>query len=314
MITVIGSLNMDLVVNAEKIPRPGETVMGRNFKQVPGGKGGNQADAAAKLGADVRMIGCIGDDSMGNILKSSLASDGVKVDSVLIKAGVSTGIAFIIVEDSGDNAITVAPGANYRLNPKDIEGLSQIIKKSKVVLLQLEIPIDVVKAALIIAKEAGSMTILNPAPAAKLDGKIYNYVDLLTPNETELEFLTGHETLTLEQVEAAGKILIDQGVKEIIVTLGHNGCMHLKRNWRKHYEAYKVKAIDTTAAGDGFNGALAVCLNDGKNIDEAIRFAMKVGAMTVTKEGAQTSLPTKADVDDFDSWIVSRYRREEENQ
>ncbi|MBK5262894.1 MAG: ribokinase [Peptostreptococcaceae bacterium] len=312
MITVIGSLNMDLVVNTEKIPRPGETVMGKNFKQVPGGKGGNQADAAAKLGADVRMIGCIGDDSMGNILKTSLASDGVKVDSVLTKAGISTGIASIIVEDSGDNAITVAPGANYELNTKDIEGLSQIVKESKVILLQLEIPVDSVKAALMIGKQAGSITILNPAPAAKMDGEIYDYVDILTPNETELEFLTGHETVTLEQVEAAGKLLIDKGVKEIIVTLGHNGCMHIKRNWQKHYEAYKVKAIDTTAAGDGFNGALAVCLNDGKTMDEAIQFAMKVGAMTVTKEGAQTSLPLKAEVDHFDSWIVSRYNREEE--
>ena len=304
MITVIGSLNLDMVVYTKKIPRPGETVMGKNFKQVPGGKGGNQADAAAKLGANVFMIGCIGNDTIGALLKSSLKADGVNVDSVLISNEAATGVAAIIVEDSGDNAITVAPGANNKLSTKDIESLTPIIKKSKVMLLQLEVPIDSVRACLRIGRELGIITILNPAPAAELDEEIYRYTDILTPNERELEFLTKHKTETLEQVEAAGRILIAKGTKEIIVTLGKKGCMYINERGAKHYKAYKVNAVDATAAGDGFNGALAVSLDEGKTMDEAICFAMKVGAMIVTKEGAQTSLPSKNEINSFSKWLA----------
>jgi ribokinase len=305
VITVIGSLNLDLVVFAKKIPRPGETVMGKSFKQVPGGKGGNQADACAKLGAKVRMIGCIGDDSMGLFLKESLSSDGVNVDSVLVKANAATGIAVIIVEDSGNNAITVAPGANYELSVDDINMLRPIIEDSKVLLMQLEIPMDTVKASLKIAKEVGIVTILNPAPAADLDNETLKLIDILTPNETELEFLSGEKTESLKDIENAGKVLIYKGVKELVVTLGENGCMHIKNGIAKHYQAYKVKAVDTTAAGDSFNGALAVSLSSGKTMEEAIEFALKVGAMTVTKEGAQTSLPYMGDIDNFSSWLNS---------
>jgi ribokinase len=305
MITVIGSLNLDMVVYAKKIPRPGETVMGKNFKQVPGGKGGNQADASAKLGADVVMIGCIGNDVIGTMLKNSLKTDGVNVDSVLINEEEATGIAAIVVEDSGNNAITVVPGANYKLRVQDIESLSAIIKRSKVILLQLEVPIESVRASLKIGRESGAVTILNPAPAAELDEEIYRYAEILTPNESELEVLTGHNTETLEQVEAAGKILVGKGTKEIIVTLGQNGCMHINKYGAMHYKAYKVKAVDTTAAGDGFNGALAVSIDEGNTIEEAIKFAMKVGAMIVTREGAQTSLPLKKEIDAFDIWLTN---------
>lgn len=305
MITVIGSLNLDLVVFAKKIPRPGETVMGKSFKQIPGGKGGNQADAAAKLGGKVRMIGCIGDDSMGLFLKDSLSADGVNVDYVLVKPQASTGIAAIIVEDSGNNAITVAPGANYELMVEDVERLRSIIQESKVLLMQLEIRMDTVKASLKIAKQSGIITILNPAPAAELDYEILKNIDILTPNETELEFLSGQSTDTPENIERAAKTLINKGVKELVVTLGTNGCMHVTKDFVKHYNAYKVKAVDTTAAGDSFNGALAVYLNDGQTIEEAIEFALKVGAMTVTKEGAQTSLPYKNEIDNFQSWLNS---------
>jgi ribokinase len=303
MITVVGSLNMDLVINAKKIPRPGETVMGRSFKQIPGGKGGNQADAAAKLGSEVCMIGCVGDDAMGKLLISSLKADGVNVDSVLVKAEAATGVAAIVVEDSGDNAITVAPGANYALTAQDIEGISAVIEKSAILLLQLEITMETVRASLRIAKSAGTITILNPAPAAELDAEMLGYIDILTPNETELEFLTGQKTETLAHIEIAGKFLLDQGVQEIVVTLGHNGCMHITKEGAKHYKAYKVKAVDTTAAGDSFTAALAVSLSTGKTMADAIGFASKVGAMTVTKEGAQTSLPLEKEVEDFDDWL-----------
>ena len=303
MITVVGSLNMDLVFSASRIPRPGETVLGKNFKQIPGGKGGNQADAIAKLGAEVRMIGCIGDDAMGKILKNSLATDGVNVDSIIVKHQVATGVAAIIVEDSGNNAITVASGANFALSVQDIENMRSEIVNSKILLLQLETTMETVKSALIIAKSAGVATILNPAPAAALDEEILKHIDILTPNESELEFLTGHKTNTLDQIEKAGKVLINEGVKEIVVTLGENGCMHIKKDYVKHYDAYKVKAIDTTAAGDCFNGALAVSLSNGLNMDEAIKFSIKASAMAVTKEGAQTSLPMAKEVADFDSWF-----------
>jgi len=306
MITVIGSLNMDLVINTKRIPRPGETVLGKSFKQVPGGKGGNQADAAAKLGADVHLIGCVGDDAMGVLLMNSLKADGVTVDAISVKAKTATGVAAIIVEDSGDNAITVAPGANYELTPQDIESLRPLLADSAILLLQLEIPLDTVKTALKIGKSAGNMTILNPAPASDLDDEILNSVDILTPNETELEFLTGHKTETLAQIEDAGKSLLAKGVRQLVVTLGQNGCMHIDQSGAKHYNAYKVKAIDTTAAGDSFNAALAVYLDAGKSMEDAIAFALKVGAMTVTKEGAQTSLPLKSEVENFENWLEAQ--------
>lgn len=305
MITVVGSLNMDLVVFADKIPRPGETVLGKNFKQVPGGKGANQANAAAKLGADVNMIGCVGNDSFGVQLRESLKRDGVNVDHVLVEQNVSTGVAIILVEASGDNCITVASGANFSITEDNITEVRNIITASDVILLQLEIPIDIVKSAIFVAKSAGSTVILNPAPAAELDTEILKNTDILTPNETELELLSRHKTDTLDNLKAAGAILLNKGVKELVITLGSKGCLHMTKETATHYNAYKVDAVDTTAAGDSFNAALAVYLSEGKTMKEAIEFAMKVGAMTVTKEGAQTSLPLLNEVADFDQWIIN---------
>ncbi len=305
MITVVGSLNMDLVMFADKIPRPGETVLGKNFKQIPGGKGANQANAAAKLGADVNMIGCVGNDSFGVQLKDSLKRDGVNVDHVLVKQNVSTGVAIILVEASGDNCITVASGANYSITEDNISEVKNIITASDVILLQLEIPMDIVKSTIFFAKSAGSTVILNPAPAAVLDTEILKNTDILTPNETELELLSRHKTDTLDNLKAAGTILLNKGVKELLITLGSRGCLHMTKETATHYNAYNVDAVDTTAAGDSFNAALAVYLSEGKTMKEAIEFAMKVGAMTVTKEGAQTSLPLLNEVADFDQWIIN---------
>ncbi|HVI42828.1 MAG TPA: ribokinase [Anaerovoracaceae bacterium] len=305
MITVVGSLNMDLVMFAEKIPRPGETVLGKNFKQIPGGKGANQANAAARLGAAVNMIGCVGDDSFGVQLKESLKRDGVNADHVLVKQNVSTGVAIILVEASGDNCITVASGANFLITEDNITEVKNIITASDVILLQLEIPMDIVKATILTAKSAGRTVILNPAPAAELDEVILKNTDILTPNESELEFLSGHKTDTLDNLKAAGAILLNKGVKELIITLGSRGCLHITKENSTHYNAYKVNAVDSTAAGDSFNAALAVYLSEGKTMKEAIEFAMKVGAMTVTKEGAQTSLPRLKEVENFDQWMKS---------
>lgn len=306
MIAIVGSLNMDLVVKTERIPRPGETVMGLGFRQIPGGKGANQADAAAKLGAEVLMIGCVGDDAMGELLRSSLAKDGVLVDHISTISGVSTGVAAILVESSGNNSITVAPGANRCLTTSDIKGLEPILAQSNILLTQLETPLETVKESLTIARQHGIKTILNPAPAVDLEDEILKRTDLLTPNETELERLTSMPTTTIQEIEAAGMNLLERGVKELIVTLGEKGCLYLSGDQKKQYPAYPVKAVDTTAAGDSFNAALAVSLSQGKSMEEAISFAMKVGAMTVTKEGAQTSLPLLSEVEAFDGWIKTQ--------
>ena len=311
MISVIGSINMDLVMYTDRIPRPGETVRGKAFRQIPGGKGANQACAAAKLGADVRMIGCVGDDSFGGRLKESLGKDGVNVDHVLVQPGVSTGVAIILVEESGYNCITIASGANDCITKESIGKLRHVITESDVILLQLEIPIDTVREAILTAKAAGKTVILNPAPAASLDEEILKNTDILTPNETELELLSGLKADTLENIEAAGKALLEKGVKELVVTLGSRGCLHMTRQASVRYDAYRVKAVDTTAAGDSFNAALAVSLCEGKTMEEAIGFAMKVGAMTVTKEGAQPSLPYLAEVMDFDRWYQKHLESQE---
>ncbi len=303
MITVAGSLNMDLVVYTDQIPRPGETVLGKNFKQMPGGKGANQASAAAKLGADVRMIGCVGADSFGTQLKESLRNDGVDVKYVMTDQTAATGVAVIQVEKTGDNSITVAPGANYSIKEEDICRMKGVIADSDVILLQLEIPMETVKAAVLAAKSEGKLVILNPAPAAALDEEILSHTDILTPNETELEVLSGHSTDSLENIEEAGKILLKKGVRNLVVTLGARGALHMNQDGVAHYDAYRVTPVDTTAAGDSFNAALAVSLGQGKPMKEAIGFAIKVGAMTVTKEGAQPSLPLLEEVNRFDQWI-----------
>lgn len=300
MITIVGSLNMDLVFLAQRIPRPGETVMGKGFRQIPGGKGANQAAAAARLSAQVTMIGCVGEDQMGKALVDSLAMDGVETGHILKKKDVPTGVAAILVDEQGNNSIAVAPGANYALSVSDIKQLASFIKDSDLLLTQLETKLDTIETSLAIAKEAGIKTILNPAPATQLEDTIYRMVDLLTPNETELELLSGHPVKTMEEIKQAASILLKKGVGELVVTLGEKGCLHLNNDGATHYEAYQVEAVDTTAAGDSFNAALAVILSEGKTIEEAIPFAMKVGALTVTKEGAQTSLPYLAEVDQFE--------------
>jgi len=302
MVIVVGSLNMDLVLRAPKIPRPGETVLGSDFKQIPGGKGANQADAASKLGAKTAMLGAVGMDSMGGHLVHSLKKDGVNVAMVLEKENLPTGVAAIVVEDSGDNAITVAPGANSGFTPEDLEGMEKIFQRAKVMLVQLETPLNTVRKALQMARKNNVTTILNPAPAMELDDEIFSLVDILTPNETELELLSGMETRDLDEIERAGKHLISKGVSRLIVTLGSQGSMDIGKDFVKVHPAYKVKAVDTTAAGDSYNAALAVSIAKGESIENSIRFATKVGAMAVTKHGAQTSLPLIEDVEAFDEW------------
>ena len=297
-ICVIGSLNMDLVVNVDTMPKPGQTLLGGNFKEVPGGKGANQAVAMARLGGKVSMIGKVGNDSFGKTLINALNNDNVNTNHIHT-ANCSTGVAFITVDKNAQNAIVVAPGANFELSKDDIDKNIDCIKNSDIVVIQLETPLETVKYALQIAKDLNKYTILNPAPAIKLNDDIIKNIDLLTPNETELEIISEMKIESEDDINKAAKKMIEKGIKELIVTLGSKGSLYINEEKSFFKSAYKVEAVDTTAAGDSFTGALAVALSNNKNIAEAMDFASKVGALSVMKEGAQSSLPTLKDVDNF---------------
>ena len=297
-ICVIGSLNMDLVVNVDTMPKPGQTIIGSNFKEVPGGKGANQAVAMTRLNGNVSMIGKVGEDGFGQTLINSLKND--KVDTTYIQtAKGATGVALITVDKNAQNSIVVSPGANFEVKEDDIDNNIEAIKNSDIVVLQLETPLNTIKYALNKAKELNKYTILNPAPAVKLDDEIIKNVDLLTPNETELEIISGVSIETEEDIQKAAQIMIEKGVKELIVTLGSKGSLYINKEKSMFKKAYKVEAIDTTAAGDSYTGALAVALSQEKCIEDAMDFASKVGALSVLKEGAQSSLPTLEDVKNF---------------
>ncbi|MCR2043704.1 ribokinase [Anaerosalibacter massiliensis] len=298
-ILVVGSINMDLVINVDEMPKKGQTILGENFNQIPGGKGANQAVAVARLGGNVAMIGKVGQDNFGNKLIQTMNSDGVDTSFIKSEKDISTGVALITVDRSGENSIVVAPGANYEIEKKDIDKAKKLIEYSKIVITQLEIPIEIVEHTLSKAKENGKYTILNPAPAQVLDRDIIKNIDLLTPNETELEILSGISIKNEEDIRKAAQKLIDLGIKELIITLGDSGCIYVNKNTFKKYDAYKVVPVDTTGAGDSFNAAIAVGLSHEKDIDEIIDFALKVGALAVTKEGAQSSLPYIDEVLDF---------------
>ncbi|MGX4600154.1 ribokinase [Faecalimicrobium sp. JNUCC 81] len=295
-ICVIGSLNMDLVVNVCEMPKKGQTLIGSNFKEIPGGKGGNQAVAASRLGGDVYMIGKVGNDGFGQSLLKQLKADNVNTEYVQVEEGPS-GVALITVDKNAENSIVVSPGANFKLTEDDIDKCIDAIKDSATVVIQLETPIDTIKYALEKSKELGKFTILNPAPAVKLSDDIIKNVDLLTPNETELEILSGLSINCEEDIKKAANVMLKKGVKQLIVTLGSKGSLYLDKDTMEFKKSYKVDAVDTTAAGDSYTGALSVALSQKKSIDEAMDFASKVGALCVTKIGAQTSIPNLYDIE-----------------
>jgi ribokinase len=257
MITVIGSINMDLVVTAKRAPDMGETVMGTSWTQIPGGKGANQAVAAARSGGETWMVGRLGRDAFGNTLLESLKRDPLHVDHIEMHEDAPTGIAAIVVDASGRNRITVISGANFTIHADDIDRLRPLIARSSVLLMQLEIPLDAVERALVIAKEENTFSILNPAPATELPDHFYQLADLMTPNESELAILSGCPTQTESEWTAACRALLDRGLSSVLVTLGEKGAFYVDQKTKRIYPAYRVTAVDTTAAGDSFNGTLA---------------------------------------------------------
>jgi len=301
-IVVVGSLNMDFVVTVGHLPSPGETILGRDFQMIPGGKGANQACAAAKLATDsvqVRMVGRVGYDTFGDHLKASLSAAGVDVSSVHGTRSHATGVALISVDSSGQNCIVVAPGANHALIASEAEAMRSVFRGARLVLFQLESPLDTVAAALKIAREEGGRTILDPAPAVPLSSEILASVDILTPNETEASLLLGlpPQRVSICNAPALVRSLRERGPTAVVLKLGDQGCFYSDADAEIHCPAVSVTARDTTAAGDVFNAALAVALAEDRPIAEALRFANAAAAISVTRMGAQASIPARAEVD-----------------
>lgn len=298
-IVVLGSFNTDLMSRTPHLPKPGETVMGGPFVMGAGGKGCNQATAAAKLGLDVAMVARLGEDAFAQIAMDNFTQNGVNTDYVITDAQHHTGVALIEVDDKAENSIVVAPGANDFFARDDIDRIKPLIEQSKILLMQLEINQDAIDYAAQIASEAGVTVVLNPAPARALSDALLGCVDILTPNETEAEILTGIAVHTVEDAERAAKALQARGVKDVIITLGVNGSYWLGANGGVHMPAMPVDAVDTTGAGDAFSGALCAGLAQGKDMQGAVTLATAVAALSVTKAGTAPAMPTQQEVDAF---------------
>ena len=296
-ILVIGSLNIDMVMKVDHMPTAGETILCDGMKLVAGGKGANQACAAGRLGTDVTMLGAIGNDSHGEMQRDSLRQSGVDVSGLITKESVSTGTAFITVNKEGNNSIVVVQGANAQFTPEDIEAHRDLLEECEIVILQLEIPMDTVLYAVKLARTLGKTVILDPAPVPEhFPEELYQYVDIIKPNESELSRLTGIADAQ-NHLEEAVQIVKDHGVKNVLVTLGGDGVyLDTENEPPVHIPVKKVKVVDTTAAGDSFTAALAAMLLEGKTLKEAAEFANQVSAIVVTREGAQDSIPTLQEV------------------
>ena len=299
-VVVVGSCNMDMSIQGQTIPRVGETVIGGQFVMASGGKGANQAIAAARLGAEVFLVSRLGDDVFGKQLLDNYRKDGICTEKVKVTEEVSTGIALILVDPQGENLISVAAGANACLTPQDAQEALETIGPFSVLLLQLEVPMETVVAAVKKAKQLGATVILDPAPATSLPAELLQYVDILTPNEIEAAVLTGLDKDTPDFAPRAAQRLREMGAANVVITLGSEGCHVVTSDGSSFTPAHKVEAKDTTAAGDAFNGALGAAIATGQSLCSAVEgIASAAAALSVTRHGAQPSLPTADEVARF---------------
>jgi len=292
-VVVVGSANVDFTVQVDRAPKPGETIFGRNLLISFGGKGANQAVAARRAGAAAAFVGKVGQDQHGEQIRTHLETVGIGEAGLISDASCATGVAFVLVEPDGRNQIVVASGCNYRLTPAEIDARDHLLT-GEILLLQLETPVETVFSALRRAKEKGMRTILNPAPATRLPEEVFPLVDLLTPNETEASTLTGVAVEDRGGAEEAGANLLAMGCGGVIITLGADGALWMSKDGAQHFPGFSVQPVDSTAAGDAFNGALAAALAEGSALEEAIPFANAAGAVATTRRGAQESLPDRA--------------------
>jgi len=290
-IAVVGSSNTDMVIKTLKLPVPGETILGGNFFMNPGGKGANQAVAAARLGGKVSFIAKTGDDVFGKQARQIFENENINTDYLVTDPGHPSGVALITVDAKGENCIVVAPGSNGYLSQVDIDLAREEILRSDIVLMQLEIPLETVVYAANLAFDAGKKVILNPAPAAQITDELLSKLYLITPNETEAELISGIPVKDIESATLAARNLFGRGVKVVIITLGSKGALLYTGDEAKLIPSPKVEAIDTTAAGDVFNGAIAVAISEGLELEKAVEFACKAAAISVTRMGAQASAP-----------------------
>ncbi|MDK9430476.1 ribokinase [Gallibacterium anatis] len=298
-LTVLGSINADHVIQVPHFPQPGETLSGQNYHIVYGGKGANQAVAAARLGAKVDFIACIGEDKIGLEMKQAFQKDGINTDSIATIQAETTGIAMIQVADSGENSIVISAGANAHLTTDIVDKFKQKILDADALLMQLETPLDAIIYATKIAKQAGKHTVLNPAPAKALPDELLAQLTMITPNETEAEVLTGVKVVDEQSAAQAAAVFHQKGVAIVLITLGAKGVFISHNALQKIIPGFRVQAKDTTAAGDTFNGALATALLEQKSLEEAIQFAHAAAAISVTRFGAQTSIPSRQETLDF---------------
>ncbi len=295
-VLVVGSSNTDMVIKTQNFPAPGETILGGRFLMNAGGKGANQAVAAARLGGLVTFVGKIGDDIFGKQAVQQLEDEGINVDFVAVDPENPSGVALITVDRKGENSIVVAPGSNGTLSPEDFNKAMAVLSDSEFVLMQLEIPIPTVEYIANLAAQKQKKVILNPAPAAQLSDELLKNLYIITPNETEAELLTGIKVTNEQSALKAATFLHDKGIEIVIITMGSAGAFLLANGKPEIIPAPKVEAVDTTAAGDTFNGALVVALSEGKTIQESIAFANKAAAISVTRIGAQSSVPFRKEI------------------
>lgn len=298
-LTVFGSINVDHIISVPYFARPGETLIGQHYQLAFGGKGANQAVAAARLGAQVNFIACIGNDDIGQAMKQYFAEQGINTEFILSQSNEKTGCAFIQVAENGENSIVISAGANAALDSASARGCEKAIAESSLLLLQLETPIGGIMTAIALAKKYGVKVMLNPAPACQLPDELLSQIDIITPNETETEILTGICVTNTQSAELAANCFHQKGIPLVLITLGKKG-VYLSQNGKGSLiPGYHVNAIDTTAAGDTFNGALATMLLEDETISNAVDIAQAAAAISVTRKGAQPSIPTRQEVDQF---------------